>query len=263
MYQIFANSEWFVAWLGPEGDGSEVIMDAIQQGESADVVSIPIPALLSFFSRPWWTRVWVLQERMATDTTRMWLVCGSSYTASINAFALGNKVLLYIDRQSYYIERTALREVLSFRWHTFIQLERFRKEQGFALFDIIKISSKLKTTDSRDKIFALLGLVDGPTKLQLQPDYTSSPCEIFCKAIRVMVGETERSSLILKKINDVKGIGPKDHEPLKENVHERLQCNGLACSSQYLCFDLPNRVSGDVPDVVGMFIMGLRDPKTI
>jgi Heterokaryon incompatibility protein (HET) len=263
MYQIFANSQYVVAWLGPEGDESEVIMDAIKQEHSFDLGSVPVPALLSFFNRPWWTRVWVLQECMAASAASfMWLACGSSYTAFIHVFAFVNKVMLHIDRQSYYIERTTLREVLSFRWHTLISMEAFQKEQSFSLYDIIKISSKLKATDSRDKIFALLGLVDGQTKLQLQPDYTLSPCEVFCKAIRLMANDIERSSLVVKKIDDLKGVWSKGHEPLKENVHERLQCNGVACSSQYLCFDLPSWVSGDVSDLVGSFIMGLQDPKT-
>ncbi|KAF1810925.1 HET-domain-containing protein, partial [Eremomyces bilateralis CBS 781.70] len=138
MHQIFANAQWVVAWLGPEGDESGAIMDVINQGNSIDVGSIPAPALLSFLSRSWWTRAWVLQECMAASAASfMWLVCGSSSTAFIH--------------------------------------------QGIPLFDIIKLSSKLEATDSRDKIFALLGLVDGQTKSQIRPDYTLSPCEIFCK----------------------------------------------------------------------------------
>jgi Heterokaryon incompatibility protein (HET) len=265
MYQIFANAQWVVAWLGPEADESEVVMNAIKQGHSLDVGFVPVSALLSFFSRPWWTRVWVLQECMAASTASfMWLVCGSSDTEFINVFAFVNKVLFYIDRQSYYIERTTLREVLSFRWYSFIKLEMFQKAQSFSLFDIIKIYSKLKATDSRDKIFALLGLVDGQTKLEIQPDYTSSPCKVFCKAIRVMVNDVERHSAVLEKINDLERFGLIGHEPLKENVHERLHCNDVACSSQDLCFDLPSKVSGDIPDLVGCRLRNCPgQPRTV
>ncbi|KAH0542684.1 hypothetical protein FGG08_002917 [Glutinoglossum americanum] len=262
MYQIFANAQPVVAWLGLEGDGSDMIMDAIKQGNSVDVASIPAPALLSFLNRPWWTRAWVLQECMAAGSL-MWLVCGSSYTSFITVFPFVNKVLMYIDRQSYYIQRTALREVLSSRWHFFIHLEKYEKEQVFPLYDIIKLSSKLEATDSRDKVFALLGLVDDQTTSQIRPDYTLSPCEIFCKAIRVMAQDKERSAIVLEKLKDFDSIGSRGHRPLVENVYERQKCDGVACSSKSLCFNLPTWASGSVSDLVDYFIMGLQNPGTV
>jgi hypothetical protein len=262
MYQIFVNARPVVAWLGVEGDGSNMIMDAIEQGNSVDVASIPVPALLSFLNRPWWTRAWVLQECMAAGSL-MWLVCGSSYASFVTIFPFINKVLMYIDRQSYYIQRTTLREVLSSRWHFFINLERYQKEQVFPLYDVIKLSSKLEATDSRDKVFALLGLVDDQTTSQIRPDYTLSPCEIFCKAIRVMAQDKERSAIVLEKLRVFDSIGNRSHQPLVENVYERQKCDGVACSSISLCFNLPSLVSGAVSDLVGSFIMGLQDPKTV
>lgn len=257
MFQIFANAQYVVAWLGPEEDESKTIMDAIDLGPSTlDVRSLSVPAIWSFFNRTWWTRAWVLQECMASEL--MWLICGSSYVMSVNVCEFVNKMLLYIDRQSYYIERTPLRETLSLRWYMLISIERFQRERCFSIYDIVRISSNLDATDPRDKIFALLGLVDTQTKLRLQPDYNLSPCEIFCKAIRLMTQDNGRSAAIQEKIS-ILGL-QKGHEPLKEDVNERLQCDGIACSSRSLCFNLPGRVSGEVSDIVGGFIMGLRDP---
>jgi hypothetical protein len=262
MFQIFAKAKWVVAWLGPEEDGSEVIMAAIKERENIDVASIPASAILSFLSRPWWTRAWVLQECMAAGSIRMWLVCGPSNAHLISVLPFINRVLMYMNRQSYYIHRTTLREKLSFCWHLFINLERFETERGFSLYDIIKVSSKLEATDPRDKIFALLGLVDDQTRSQLTPDYSLSPCEIFCKAIRVMAEDKEQSSAVMEKIKVFGGLKTTGHQPLVETVMERQKCDGVACSSKSFCFSLPNWVSGEVPDLVAYFVMGLRDPET-
>lgn len=137
------------------------------------------------------------------------LMCGSSYNTFIQVFGFVNKLIVYIDRLSYYIERTTMREVISSRWHTVINLVRFQKEQRFVLYGIIKISSKLEASDSRDKIFALLGFVNGQTKLKFQPNYTLSPCKAFCKAIRLMSNDTERSSAVLKKLMTSRELSPK------------------------------------------------------
>jgi hypothetical protein len=261
MFQIFAKAQWVVAWLGPEEDGSEVIMAAIKERENIDVASIPASAILSFLSRSWWTRAWVLQECMAAGL-RMWLVCGQSNAHLGRVFPFVTQVLIYLDRQSYHIRRTTLRDSLSFCWHFFISLERFRKHRGFSLYDIIKISSERDAADSRDKIFALLGLVDDHTRSQLTPDYSLSPCEIFCKAIRVIAEDKEHSSAVMEKIKVFGGLKTTGHQPLVETVMERQKCDGVACSSKSFCFNLPAWASGDVPRLTARFIMGLRDPET-
>ncbi|KAK0620802.1 heterokaryon incompatibility, partial [Immersiella caudata] len=66
MRHVFANAQWVVAWLGPAGDGSDQLLSDIHRWspflDREEEPPFNARALYSFFSRDWWTRMWILQE---------------------------------------------------------------------------------------------------------------------------------------------------------------------------------------------------------
>jgi hypothetical protein len=265
MRDIFANAQTVVAWLGPEADGSDVIMDAIKKDLiGADLAAIPRSALVSFFTRDWWTRVWICQELMVSRM--LWILCGFSYENIYIMFGFLTNILRDLDKQSYYITDTKFRDLLSWRFHLIMLYSGWDEQESLPLLDLIELTHDAGASDPRDRVFALLGLVGPQENLQLTPDYKLSPCEVFCSAIRVMAKDTKRSAAVMKAIT---GWRPRsyaglieDHWPLREQVTGRELCDGITCSSRSLCLDLPGLAKPNAARVVQRFIMGLQDPET-
>jgi hypothetical protein len=63
MAQLYATATETIIWLGPAADGSDWVLDKMISGEVEDNDAFAFSyRLLQLLSRPWWTRVWVIQE---------------------------------------------------------------------------------------------------------------------------------------------------------------------------------------------------------
>jgi hypothetical protein len=63
MAQIYGTATETIIWLGPTTDGSDWVLDKLISGEVEDNDAFAFSyRLLQLLSRPWWTRVWVIQE---------------------------------------------------------------------------------------------------------------------------------------------------------------------------------------------------------
>jgi hypothetical protein len=63
MTQIYSTATETIIWLGPATDGSDWVLDKMISGEVEDNEAFAFSyRLLQLLSRPWWTRVWVIQE---------------------------------------------------------------------------------------------------------------------------------------------------------------------------------------------------------
>jgi hypothetical protein len=87
MGSIYVGAEQVIAWLGPESEDSGLAMDYVanttvlgnQPISRLEKVLPPSPAqtaaLLKLFSKPYWTRIWIVQEiLLARDIT---VICGA------------------------------------------------------------------------------------------------------------------------------------------------------------------------------------------
>jgi hypothetical protein len=63
MAQIYATATETIVWLGPAADGSDWVLDKMISGEVEDNDAFAFSyRLFQLLCRPWWTRVWVIQE---------------------------------------------------------------------------------------------------------------------------------------------------------------------------------------------------------
>ncbi|KAK0641836.1 heterokaryon incompatibility, partial [Cercophora newfieldiana] len=66
MRDVFANAQWVVAWMGPAADGSDELLRDINahspSSDSGEQMQFPPAELQAFFSREWFSRMWILQE---------------------------------------------------------------------------------------------------------------------------------------------------------------------------------------------------------
>jgi hypothetical protein len=81
MGKIYTMAAVVHIWLGPELDGSSRAMELLEQAASANnLMTDPSPedvsAVVALFERPWWYRIWVVQEIILARNAR--LLCGNS-----------------------------------------------------------------------------------------------------------------------------------------------------------------------------------------
>jgi hypothetical protein len=194
MRTIYSNAAEVVMWLGPGHEQVERLASVIEshynhcqclQDSSKrcglQIDSGPVAAMQYLLQRPYWNRMWIIQEVTVSKSTI--IMCGTT--------------LLHLRTLSYFLGS------VYFGQFTLPQgLELEQDGPGGKPFHIMCICSMSRThmdlakalmfasssiaTDSRDEVYALLGLVDIGAARLISADYTLSPCNVYCLAIRAM-----------------------------------------------------------------------------
>ena len=151
-----------------------------------------ITALDLLFKRPYWSRVWVVQELVSASQALF--VCG---TEKVTEEALHHSLRLLRNFRRYQIlkfgqdnspsepQRASL---ISINTHDPIALLKFRRAAG--LFPLVYLLRSLRTfgaTDPRDKIFTLLGIASDAKALALCPDYGKSCEEVYSEVALTLI----------------------------------------------------------------------------
>ena len=181
---------------------------------------LPIASIRSFFTRPWWGRIWILQEITLPENAE--LICGtkkitrSRCSAIINAYL----ALWFIVTVKFKIEPKSLTpyhfEIIQSSFHhrpnIMLSSRRIYKYGGFPLAALLRATCvgsinlhrhgphNLESTDPRDKIFALLGLAADREELEdlgVFPDYTKSYEQTYATAMAAMLQQGHLSLLSL------------------------------------------------------------------
>jgi len=183
MNAIFECSQRVIAWLGPAdrqselaipklkrmaslweslqaaGTRAELRQEIINQATSEMVGGelgyrgLPhVLAIQSLFRRPWWGRIWIIQE--GTSTAHTVFLCGG---AEITRSTLASAVAMITFIAAVGPRYRALRSILPSKAHVLLGL-REHKLQGRDALAVVQLAREYKATDLRDKIFALVSL---------------------------------------------------------------------------------------------------------
>ena len=260
MAEIYRGAERVIAWLGPSGDDSDTVFLAIERtgrlGSDFETSGLMewlegdtrfITAVQSLLERPYWERAWIIQEVVLAKHVQ--LMCGLNFVPWL-AFDVFLGHLLHIG---HYINslRTIMGPLVKSAEEAFsLVLLKRRQDQRIRLYSLLQFSKHAKANDSRDKIFALVGLVRGTSTRTIEPSYQSSPCEVFCETLRVVVKDlsipesgTSRHGLdfwLLREIKKRRSV-PGDallHATSVAIIHkgQRGRCDGIGCGTFELCF---------------------------
>jgi len=247
MRTIYEKARDVLVWLGPTTDGSDhllkILNEAGKQASQAGLLNgdkskselarafemslsellkpgslgprftIPTESLRSFVARPWWTRVWVVQEiSVASSVT---FVCGHqriTYDHLRNAlqfyaFYILNKAekfqarhliaKLFTIRTLLVLQKapcdSAATQMLSSSYKYKCQKEN-TGGHGFLrileLSHVVKDSNhrlRLQATNDRDKIYGLLGLVKNADELGMQPQYEKELPAVFIEVASALL----------------------------------------------------------------------------
>ncbi|KAE9367241.1 HET-domain-containing protein, partial [Stipitochalara longipes BDJ] len=209
MRDIYRGAERVLIWLGEEEDDSDLAMDFIKTVVDAiwslppgtlltdmniNDCGLPTPldrrwyALGNLLGRPWFQRVWIVQECvMAKDAV---LLCGGRELPwlSLEVLIVGRSywpfvthpILEYCVAHSISNDpprRTALRQVHGI---TMAKNILIGSDRLYDIANILVAYGDCLATDPRDKLFAFLGCVPTETSAQyLSPDYGRSVKDVY------------------------------------------------------------------------------------
>jgi len=184
MRHIYGNATTVNVWLGEHADGSEVVMTIFQALDQGKLLKEQIAALITmeteqpihksiaaFFNRQYWKRVWIIQELVcAKDAV---VLCGNStvpFSAILNFHQSVNEVgeachwpnvardITLRTVPSPYI--TEIDSLKTFRDRSIETSQSSSPEKLNTLAGLLYDSPVREATDPRDRIYALLGIMD-------------------------------------------------------------------------------------------------------
>lgn len=170
MGSIYRLADEVTAWVGIADDSSDATCDLIRKVSSMsstqvlpnDVTKQQWDGLLAMLRRPYWSRVWVIQEIALARMIH--IHCGGKQTTWKN---LNHAVITYM------LESTSSKGLVSF-----IKLARFHENTSarkpIPFLRALQDSTTAESTDPRDKVFSLFGLVHDSSLFVPLPNYTQS-----------------------------------------------------------------------------------------
>jgi hypothetical protein len=274
MRNIYENASMISIWLGPSDETSDGVMkflddtgrQALEIGISglnnSDVQNIlgdsdtkphlvsigdrldnmikqigyeiPWLDLNSLLSRPWFSRIWVLQEVSVPKKGAVEFVCGKKGLS----FERFTAILLFLEffRTHWYAvkrpnyehspqakqfladmsrgyNRIPVGRVITSR-RNFQQEGNRKRESLFALLNRLHVvytsMDSIGATEPRDRIYALLGLAEGQPSRSIVPNYASSLCEVFTDTAEALLNYGNFDILVLSQFPKSQ---PLDGEP--------------------------------------------------
>jgi len=215
MRHIYKKSERVLIWLGgPSMLSQEAIrllsaLATLAQDEGAangtypftthDLSRLNLPESTSpvwqavdrLFWREWFTRVWIIQELASAKEAVVW--CGAD-------FIPWEKVSV----AARYISRHSLTAITQIDPHRVLRLHEFREAPAMRAGSVLHILLSARdtySTDDRDKIFALLGLVLEDSHFDFPIDYALPVEEVYTSFARYCI-EKHKTLDILSATED-------------------------------------------------------------
>ncbi|KAG4263847.1 hypothetical protein FPRO03_09123 [Fusarium proliferatum] len=175
MSRIYSQAAGVVVYLGESADDSDLAIEFMMEcyDPSPDNSSLSFPrsdtlmdALRNFFLRPWFTRVWVIQE---------------VFLSSEKTVYCGEKEIPWpaMENFKHYLVNTRLQFRLPYVVSKASKYFVGEDAQTFMFYSLLD-SRHCEATDPRDKIYSLLPILQSHNKpLDLIPRYQDTPARIY------------------------------------------------------------------------------------
>ncbi|PMD54939.1 uncharacterized protein K444DRAFT_617389 [Hyaloscypha bicolor E] len=204
MRLVYNSARRVLVWLGEEDQNSGAAMSLIANIGGVDLKKLQhnsaFPrraewnALFALLQRPWWNRVWIIQE-VTVGKSDPFVGCGNQWVPWSKFEELdqilgeleeiGAKVVEGIENpiSRLRIIRAGTQGRLKTSWRN--------------LFLLLRATNGCQTTDARDKVFALLGLSSEKDQSVIRPDYTKSAVEIYTAVAKHLIRSEESLNVLM------------------------------------------------------------------
>ncbi|KAI1281447.1 heterokaryon incompatibility protein-domain-containing protein [Xylaria sp. FL0933] len=194
MTEIYAKATLVAIWLGPlENDShlaTELLQDiAIAKNDPEEIAAHllsptqlrAIEAVVHLFQRDYWKRLWVVQE--VSNAKAIKVFCGGSTGIPWQALVYeGPNSLLDIDSANSLL-------------------------QEGSLLNIIRAYRRKLTSEPRDKVFGILGVLPEVVRKEFLVDYSLSVKEVYTNVVDFLLNTTNRLDVICESIHFPKQNG--------------------------------------------------------
>ncbi|KAF2143986.1 uncharacterized protein K452DRAFT_306631 [Aplosporella prunicola CBS 121167] len=134
----------------------------------------------SLYHQPWFGRTWTLQEVLLSRQAKV--LCGLSKERSWESICKAAKLVRQLQTQH--------QGLMSIPFAPVIALQDDLDSHGrLGLFELVMRTRNLQTTEPRDKIYALFGIVHSTTDKMPAVDYSKPVAELYTDLIRFSLGE--------------------------------------------------------------------------
>jgi hypothetical protein len=154
---------------------------------------------------PWWTRIWVIQEVTVPPSVvvtygtisapwEMFARAANSYVYHITECCKNVVKMLPSDQEK--VVTDSCKKIISIDDLRSKQQMRFTGPESLGLLGLLRRFRDRKASDPRDKVYALLSIVQTPPgRAPMIPDYLLSERKVFCQAAIESIYTTESLSM--------------------------------------------------------------------
>lgn len=195
MRSIYSKARTVLCWLGEARDDSDLGISFLRGCQHGPDVVVSLKhtdptwdSVLSFIHRPYWTRIWIIQENELAQ--RCVFLCGNEEIEGRQLFMAFDNIHLAQILIDPTMSGHPVMEVI--RFYTFRlgirNIMRESKSPGLSRIKMIQLlndlmieTSSFDATDSRDRLYGLLGLLNPRIHQLVQLDYTKSAALVFAE----------------------------------------------------------------------------------
>lgn len=213
MRMIYHNAKNVSVWLGLKNNKSDLAMqfardiNRCSREEISGMIRDPLnadafDALVILFRRQYWWRIWVVQEvSCAKDCT---IYCGQESISWAELEGVCNIMRDYEDLlQDLYYSRLSYIRTLTHGGPKSLLLSRFStRAVRPPLFELMAAHKSKKSTDPKDKVYALIG-ISGSRETFGDIDYSLSMREVYSHTARHIINSSKKLEVICIKQHNI------------------------------------------------------------
>lgn len=209
MPKIYEAAERVIVWLGPATRESDLAMDfmhrfadevlhnddsLIREGAYKDEYMALAEGILM---RPWWQRVWVIQEvAVARDLA---MICGSRsiswpflyrYSLFLNHFHSTVAVEVICRVSDPKVAHTSMGTVMEMA-----RVAR-KKQKPMPIDQLLEYCRPFTSTLPADKVYGVLGLVAGANATSIVPDYAKPASTVYAQVTKSIIESSHKLDFI-------------------------------------------------------------------
>ncbi|KAH7074281.1 heterokaryon incompatibility protein-domain-containing protein [Paraphoma chrysanthemicola] len=181
MVTIYRTASWVVVWLGPGDEDTNAAMDYIKHRyDRNNNRPYPWAGLSNVFLRPWWSRIWVVQEVIAGDGVSV--LCGEKkycvpwHDLIVTMTQAPEKELWERAKVPY----PDIDKHIMIQW---MYWDTHDDEDEITLDTLLLATTAREATDPRDQIYGLLGTINDRNYHRIEVDYFNSKERVYQDAM--------------------------------------------------------------------------------
>ncbi|KAF4448985.1 HET-domain-containing protein [Fusarium austroafricanum] len=210
MQRVFSAASSVIVWLGDPEHNEAFTLDMILDHNNSlkgrkSIFSYDEKALdgvRSLFRKPWWRRIWIVQEVVAARV--LVVLLGRTTFPWIFLRELCTTV-----RQEEFTKHSLAAVLGQCGYQKFTALDSLRRSRAKPLVRLLQSTQDYQATDPRDKLYALLGMASDISAEDFVPDYSKPVRQVFEELIAFMAVHRKNLDLIcLGHFNDQTQASP-------------------------------------------------------